>query len=201
MTRIIAGQARGRRISVPPRGTRPTSDRVREALFSMVESRLAATGQLWAEQTVLDLFAGSGALGLEALSRGAAQAVLVESDRAAAGIARQNAETLGLPAVVVARSVRAPGQAPGLPATIVLADPPYDWASADVAEVLGGLLIAGWIDEAALVVVERPARDHDSPLPTAVASSRRAFGGTALWYGRLTGEDAAGALRVQEGDA
>lgn len=201
MTRIIAGVARGRRLAVPPRGTRPTSDRVREALFSMLESRLAADGEVWPSQTVLDLFAGSGALGLEALSRGAGHAVLVESDREAARIARANAEALGLPAVVVARSVRAPGQPTGAPATVVLADPPYDWASGEVAEVLRRLATGGWIAAGALVVVERSARDDDSPLPGVTAPSRRAFGSTALWYGRLTVGDATGAPQVREGEA
>lgn len=199
MTRIIAGSARGRRLTVPARGTRPTSDRVRESLFSILDSRLAADGQRWADQTVLDLFAGSGALGLEALSRGAAHAVLVESDRTAARVARANAESLGLPAVVVARSVRSPGPAPADPAGLVLADPPYDWAAADVAEVIAGLRDAGWIAPEALVVVERPGRDEACPLPG--SPSRRLFGDTALWYGRLTAGDADGAPPAREGDA
>ncbi|MHB1212699.1 MAG: RsmD family RNA methyltransferase, partial [Candidatus Nanopelagicales bacterium] len=79
--RIVAGAARGRRLAVPPSGTRPTSDRVREALFSTLESDMAADGVAWPDFDVLDLFAGSGALGLEALSRGARGAVLVESGR------------------------------------------------------------------------------------------------------------------------
>lgn len=167
----------------------------------MLESRLAADGEVWPSQTVLDLFAGSGALGLEALSRGAGHAVLVESDREAARIARANAEALDLPAVVVARSVRAPGQPPGGPATVVLADPPYDWASMEVAEVLRSLVTGGWIAAGALVVVERSARDDDSPLPGGTAPSRRAFGSTALWYGRLTVGDATVAPQVREGEA
>lgn len=199
MTRIIGGSARGRRLAVPARGTRPTSDRVRESLFSILDSRLAADGQRWADLTVLDLFAGSGALGLEALSRGAAAAVLVESDRAAAGVARANAESLGLPAVVIARSVRSLGPASAGPAGLVLADPPYAWAAADVAAVLITLRDAGWIAPDALVVVERPARDEACPLPA--ACSRRVFGETALWYGRLTVGDADGAPPTREGDA
>src|SRR6202035_5940905 len=81
LTRIIGGVAGGRRIAVPPRGTRPTTDRVRESLFSIVTARLDLTGR-----SVLDLYAGSGALGLEALSRGAATATFVESDRRAGAV-------------------------------------------------------------------------------------------------------------------
>jgi 16S rRNA (guanine966-N2)-methyltransferase len=201
MTRIIAGSARGRRLAVPARGTRPTSDRVRESLFAILDSRLAADGARWADQSVLDLFAGSGAMGLEALSRGAARAVLVESDRAAARVARDNAASIGLPALVVARSVRSPGPCPQGPAGLVLADPPYDWAAEEVAGVLAGLVTSGWIDPAALVAVERPARDDASPLPAPASPTRRRFGDTALWYGRLTGERAEGDPPAREGDA
>ena len=106
MTRIIAGSAGGRRLAVPPAGTRPTSDRVREALFSALDSEWRTRGIGWPEVRVLDLYAGSGALGLEALSRGASQAVLVERSRAAAGILRTNVATVDLPgAVVLARDV------------------------------------------------------------------------------------------------
>ncbi|NUP26885.1 MAG: methyltransferase, partial [Nocardia sp.] len=90
MTRIVAGTAGGRRLKVPPAGTRPTSDRVREALFSSIEARMDLAGA-----RVLDLYAGSGALGLEALSRGAAAALLVESDRRAAAVLRANIAELG----------------------------------------------------------------------------------------------------------
>ncbi|MGW0507652.1 RsmD family RNA methyltransferase, partial [Micromonospora sp. NPDC003241] len=83
MTRIVAGTAGGRRLKVPPAGTRPTSDRVREALFSAIDARLDLDGA-----RVVDLYAGSGALGLEALSRGAAHALLVEADRKAAAVVR-----------------------------------------------------------------------------------------------------------------
>src|SRR5438067_2074266 len=92
MTRIVAGIAGGRRLRVPPAGTRPTSDRVREALFNMLAARMDFDGV-----RVLDLYAGSGALGLEALSRGASHALLVESDRKAAAVVRGNIADLGLP--------------------------------------------------------------------------------------------------------
>lgn len=91
LTRIIGGVAGGRRIAVPPRGTRPTTDRVRESLFNIVTARRDLTGL-----AVLDLYAGSGALGLEALSRGAASVLFVESDQRSAAVIARNIEALGL---------------------------------------------------------------------------------------------------------
>src|SRR5215207_8604815 len=99
VTRIIAGRAGGRRIAVPPAGTRPTSDRVREALFSALTADPGLDGA-----AVLDLCAGSGALGLEALSRGAAHALFVESDRRAAAVLRRHAAALDLPGAAVRAS-------------------------------------------------------------------------------------------------
>jgi 16S rRNA (guanine966-N2)-methyltransferase len=195
MTRIIAGTARGRRLAVPGSGTRPTSDRVREALFSSLESEWIARGIAWSQVTVLDLFAGSGALGLEALSRGAARAHLVERARPAASTLAANVSSLGLPgAEVVVRDVLhlaalpAPQPAP----LLVFADPPYDWPAADLASVLERLHGAGWIGDDAVVVVERPARDPDSPLPATWAEPRRRpYGDTVLWYGRVASDDVA----------
>lgn len=189
MTRIIAGAARGRRLAVPPSGTRPTSDRVREALFSAIDSHWAAAGIGWAQVDVLDLFAGTGALGLEALSRGACRAVLVERSRSAARILAANAATVGCPgAEVVVRDAMSLATSPaeGAPAALVLVDPPYDVAAAGLRSMLSGLAGAGWIAEDALVVVERPSRDGESPLPdTWIEDRRRAYGDTALWYGRV----------------
>src|ERR1700761_4642969 len=98
MTRIIGGVAGGRRIAVPPRGTRPTTDRVRESLFGIVTARLDLTGL-----AVLDLYAGSGALGLEALSRGAASALFVESDPRTAAVITRNIDALGLTGATLRR--------------------------------------------------------------------------------------------------
>ncbi|WP_019739998.1 16S rRNA (guanine(966)-N(2))-methyltransferase RsmD, partial [Mycobacterium avium] len=98
MTRIIGGVAGGRRLAVPPRGTRPTTDRVRESLFNILAARRELTGL-----AVLDLYAGSGALGLEALSRGAATALFVESDPRAAAVIARNIDTLGLPGATLRR--------------------------------------------------------------------------------------------------
>lgn len=192
MTRIIAGVARGRLLSVPARGTRPTSDRVRESLFSSLSSRLASEGVPWAHLDVLDLYAGTGALGLEALSRGARSVVLVESDRSAARTLRANCTMVGLPgAEVVERRVRSLGSSqPPAPAgySLVFADPPYEVPAATMRDELLVLSEAGWIGRHAVMVVERPARDEACPLPPGwpVLDERR-YGDTALWYGRPPG--------------
>jgi len=192
MTRIIAGTARGRRLAVPSTGTRPTSDRVREAMFSALDSDLAADGRAWSQIRVLDLFAGSGALALEALSRGALGAVLVEKSRAAAKVASANAEAVGCPgAQVVVRDV---WLAAALPppeggAGLCFADPPYEWDASDLRELLRGLAAAGWLADDAIVVVERPAKDPHSPMPGSWPDARRrAYGDTVLWYGRFVAQ-------------
>lgn len=191
MTRIIAGQARGRRLDVPGAGTRPTSDRVRESLFSTLASDLTGSDTTWSDAVVLDLYAGSGALGLEALSRGAAAAYLVESGREAQRVLRRNSATVGLEgAQVVGRRVeQLVGMPPPDPApSLVLADPPYDLPAADLRRLLSRLAAQGWIASGARVVVERPTRDVGVPMPEAwVTGSRRTFGDTSLWYGRADG--------------
>ena len=188
MTRIIAGVARGRRLSVPSSGTRPTSDRVRESLFSALDSALLADGAGWAQVDVLDLFAGTGALGLEALSRGARSAVLVERSRPAGRVLAANVDVVACPgAQVVLRDARQLAAVPAsTPATLVLVDPPYDWASAAIRGLLEELRAAGWIADGAVVVVERAAKDAESPLPVGWEEDRRrTYGDTALWYGRV----------------
>jgi len=193
VTRIIAGSARGRRLAVPPTGTRPTSDRVREALLSALEHELGTLGGA----RVADLYAGSGAVGLEALSRGAAHALLVEKDRKAVAVLRQNVETLRLDGAVVlpddvARLAAAPPPgAARAPYDLVFADPPYDVPDADVEAVLSGLATNGWLAEGGLVVVERarPRRGGGFAWPDGYEPLKdRQYGETvlrtALWYGR-----------------
>lgn len=162
MTRIVAGRAGGQRLQVPAKGTRPTSERVREALFSHLDHLGYTDGT-----RVLDLYAGSGALGLEAVSRGAARAVLVESGRAAAAACRANAERTRLAARVQVRAVPVRRYlAAGPPADgfdLVLCDPPY--ADEDTDEVLATLAEPGWLAEDALVVLERDARSAPPTWP------------------------------------
>ena len=146
--RIIAGQWRGRPLAAPKGdATRPTADRTREALFSMLASRVGSFEDL----AVADLFAGSGALGFEALSRGAASCLFVEQDRAALDALRANAEKLGVRADIRATSVLALGPAPK-PMDVILMDPPYGTGAGSVAlDKLGRL---GWIGPATWVSIE-----------------------------------------------
>lgn len=183
MTRIIAGSAGGRRLTVPPgAATRPTTDRVREALFSALEARGAVRGA-----RVLDLFAGSGALGLEAGSRGAAETVLVDSSRTAAQAARRNVTVVGLPRVsVVLSSVERylSGRTPR-PADLVFADPPYWLSEPDLAAVLEALT-GGWLTEQSLVVVERSDRSPEPRWPAGLQRTLlRRYGQTTLWVARV----------------
>lgn len=177
MTRIIAGRAGGRRIAVPPSGTRPTSDRVREALFSALEHDPGLDGA-----AVLDLCAGSGSLGLEALSRGAAEALFVESDRRAAGVLRRNVSDLGLGGTVITGRVGTVVAAPAPRAFgVVLADPPYAVTDDEVAGWLAAAVGAGWLTDDAVVVVERSRSRAPFPWPRALVAGRaRRYGDTVL---------------------
>jgi 16S rRNA (guanine966-N2)-methyltransferase len=177
VTRIVAGTAGGRTIQVPGSGTRPTSDRVREALFS----RLDHAG-LVAGAHVLDLYAGSGALGLEAASRGAADVVLVESARAAAEMCRRNAATLGLGVVrVVPLRVSAFLRQAQESVDLVFLDPPYDVPEAELTEALVG--VARVLAPGGVVVVERSVRTPEPTWPSGVVrADERRYGDTLLWF-------------------
>lgn len=183
MTRIVAGVARGRRLQVPAGDrTRPTSDRVREALFSTLESARGG----WAGARVLDLYAGSGALGLEALSRGAEAVQLVEQARPALAALRRNVDAVGLPGarVVASRVERHVSSAAAEPFDVVLADPPYILPCDAVTEVLTSLIRRGWLAAEAVVVVERATRSGAPAWPDGLEGSReRRYGETSLWYG------------------
>ncbi|SDO24923.1 16S rRNA (guanine966-N2)-methyltransferase [Klenkia soli] len=182
MTRIIAGSARGRVLKVPASGVRPTGDRAREALFNSLGSLLDLPGA-----RVLDLYAGSGALGLEALSRGAAEAVLVESGPKVLPVLRANVAALGLPgATVVPGSVPAVVARPAaVPFDLVLADPPYAVEPAVVLAVLTALHEGGWLAPEAVLVVERPSREAPWEWPTPLTALRdRRYGEAVLRYGR-----------------
>jgi 16S rRNA (guanine966-N2)-methyltransferase len=192
VTRIIAGAAKGRRLEVPPGGARPTTDRVRESLFASLDHLLGGFAGL----SVLDLYAGSGALGLEAVSRGAARAVLVERDRPTAAVARRNAALVaGGAARVVAAGVPgflgAADQPDGGPFDLVLADPPYAMPAGELEAVLARLG-GGWLTPRAVVVVERASRGGAFAWPEGIAALRESrYGSTTLWYGRAApdGED------------
>jgi 16S rRNA (guanine966-N2)-methyltransferase len=180
MTRVVAGDLGGRRITVSSgRATRPTSERAREGLFSAL---VAMRGSL-AGAAFLDLYAGSGAVGIEAASRGAARVTCVERDPRALTVLRANVEALA-PGVVevsaspVERFLRAPTNHPN---DVVFLDPPY---SDPVDEVLALLAADAWLAPSAVVVVERSARDAEPAWPEGVEPERsRRYGDTMLWYG------------------
>jgi 16S rRNA (guanine(966)-N(2))-methyltransferase RsmD len=185
VTRIIAGTHRGRRIATPEgAATRPTADRVREALFGS----LGPVDGL----RVLDLYAGSGAVGLEALSRGADHALLVESDPKAARVARENVALLGVgrqAVLAVGRVEQTLGYGPnGDPYEVVYADPPYAISEEELAAVLAALAGQGWLAPDAVVVVERSRRSPQPSWPEGVPGITpercRRYGDTVLWYGR-----------------
>lgn len=180
VTRIVAGVAGGASLRVPAKGTRPTSERVREALFNALDAAGEVTGA-----RVLDLYAGSGALGLEALSRGAETVLFVESDRAAVRVLNQNVRTVGLPGALVrtgtVRGVLA--SAAPHPFDLVLADPPYRLAGTELDAMLAALLAGDWLAEHGVLVAERAATDEapEWPVPLRATRSRR-YGDTVLHF-------------------
>lgn len=180
VSRIIAGRFGGRRLTTPEgRGTRPTSDRVREALFSRLDHLDVVEGA-----AVLDLFAGSGALGLEAVSRGATRAVLVDSDRRAIEACRRNVADLAVGASVQVRRQSVTTFLAGTPETfdLVLLDPPYNETEQHLSHVLTALM-AGWLAPDALVIVERDARSVEPAWPIGlIGTQRRNYGETVMWF-------------------
>jgi 16S rRNA (guanine966-N2)-methyltransferase len=185
VARVIAGEAGGRRLAVPDgRETRPTSDRAREGLFSTVAS---IVGPLTGTR-VLDLYAGSGAVGLEALSRGAEHVLLVESGARASAVIRQNIEALGLPgATLIADRVERvlAHEPPGDERyDVAFADPPYAMADAEISRVLSLLADEGWLARDALVIVERATRSGPVRWPDGFVPDRaRKYGEATFWYG------------------
>jgi len=191
MTRVIAGAAGGRRLAVP-RGTatRPTSDRAREGLFASVLSEIGSLDG----KRVMDLFAGSGAVGLEALSRGAKHVLLVESDTRAAAVIKANVAAVGMAGAIVVTDraerllAQPPPGPPGLPGApgrydLVFADPPYAATAAAVTRVLT-LLADGWLADEALVVVERATRSGPLDWPPGYGPGKsRRYGEATFWYG------------------
>ncbi|CAN5468200.1 16S rRNA (guanine(966)-N(2))-methyltransferase RsmD [soil metagenome] len=171
---------------VPPKGTRPTTDRVRESLFNVLAARLD-----FSDLAVLDLYAGSGALGLEALSRGAATAVLVESDQKACIVIARNIATLGLSGATVRRGAVAAVLAAGsaAPVDLVFADPPYDVDTAELVAMVGSLVENRWVATGTIVVVERSAASAPLDWPPGwVAWRDRSYGDTRVEMAEL-GED------------
>jgi 16S rRNA (guanine966-N2)-methyltransferase len=192
LSRIIAGSRRGRRIAMPPGDrTRPTSDRVREALFSAITA-WAGTAAEPAERSLAglafcDLYAGSGAVGLEAASRGATPVLFVERNGRTAQLIRNNAEALQLAVEIATTSVvqllrRPPAQS----FDVVFADPPYELESSIVSDQLEQLVNNDWVGPGSLIVVERSRRSTELVWPAAAANRwSRAYGETILYFGSL----------------
>ena len=190
--RIVAGRHRGRRLLAPPGETvRPTSDRAREALFNILShGQLAAEGIPFAGAAVLDAFAGTGALGLEALSRGAAEAAFIERDPEALATLRQNIAALGEDSHsrVVPGDATRPPRAP-LACALVFLDPPYRSGLATAA--LGALEAAGWLMPQALAVIELAAREELTPPARFFLLDERRYGAARLLFlrrGETTGD-------------
>jgi 16S rRNA (guanine966-N2)-methyltransferase len=189
VTRIIAGVHGGRKLSAPAGAqTRPTSDRVREAFFSTLDSMTDLSGARF-----VDLFAGSGAVGLEALSRGASTTLLVESDSKAAKTIRDNIVALrvGTAARLVAAKVDLvlATEPEGGPYDVVFADPPYAVSDQEITALQLALVEHGWLAPGAVVVLERSTRTavRGTPLTWVegiTADRSKRYGETTLWYGR-----------------
>jgi 16S rRNA (guanine966-N2)-methyltransferase len=199
MTRIIGGSAGGRRLATPRgQNTRPTSDRVREALFSAIEAWCGSLDGL----RFLDLYAGSGAIGLEARSRGAGVVTLVESDRRTAKLINDNVGTLRFTHTeVISTTVAATLlRTPAAPYDVVFLDPPYPLGNDAVEGDLAHLVRNGWLANDALVVVERASRGAGFTWPDGFVGWReKKYGETVLRYGRAARPKAASDVRPSTG--
>jgi 16S rRNA (guanine966-N2)-methyltransferase len=188
VVRIVSGEFRGRALVAPPgEGTRPTSDRARQAVFNILEHAPWSPGLQG--RRVIDLFAGSGALALEALSRGAAYALLVETDEAARGAIRQNIEALHLfgRTRVHRRDATDLGRKPasdGAPFDLAFLDPPYAKGLGEKA--LAGLTSGGWLAPGAVVVFERGASEPELEAPGYEVLDSRRYGAAKVWFLRFT---------------
>ncbi|HEY2791168.1 MAG TPA: 16S rRNA (guanine(966)-N(2))-methyltransferase RsmD [Micromonosporaceae bacterium] len=185
MSRIVAGTYGGRRIATPVGDeTRPTSDRVREAMFASLDSVHAIYGRRF-----LDLYAGSGAIGLEAASRGADHVLMVENDAKAARVIRENVALLQAFEVATvsgsAVSVLLAGGPIGGRYDCVFADPPYALPESSLTAMLAALVEHDWLEPDAMVVIERSKRSPEPAWVDGITPLRsRRYGETMLWYGR-----------------
>ena len=184
--RIIAGSAKGRKL-ISPEGTsaRPTSDRAREALFSSLESEFGELNGI----RFLDLFAGSGAVSAEAMSRGAKFCTVVESDRAALEIARKNIEMVrttspASEAIYIEGEVETFAKRHSNPFDVIFLDPPYSYPDSDLTDIVASLQGSGFIAPSTLVIVERASRSEEFPWPATMKPVKeRRYGNAAIYYG------------------
>ena len=182
MTRIISGKYGGRKLQVPD-SARPTTEMVREALFSTLQSWDAVTGR-----AVLDLYSGSGGLGFEALSRGAENVVFVESNSKAVEILQKNAANLQAAAKVVKQTAKSFATSANLNQSkfdLVLIDPPYKVANQEILEVIEGLVSGEFLQENAILVIERPTRDLFVWPAVIKEIKNKRYGDNTLYYGSV----------------
>ena len=196
MSRVVAGSAGGRRIIMPSgRNTRPTTDRVREAVFSAVAAWAGTADrppdQALAGLAFCDLYAGSGAVGLEAASRGAHPVLLVEQDRSTVQLIRRNSAELGLPVTVRPSDVAALLGRPAETAfDLVFADPPYELPTPTLEAQLADLAVHGWLSRPALIILERSRRTPAPTFPAALTETwSRAYGETTVYFGARPEEE------------
>ena len=182
--RIIAGSSKGKTLFSPPDTTRPTSDRAREGLFSSLESEFGSIQDL----NVLDLFSGSGAVGVEALSRGAANVFSIEQHEATSRVAQKNFElvttatgkftVINSPAL---RFVSAPHQ---IVFDIIFMDPPYDISNSDIEELITKIELNGLLAERGLIAIERASKKSPFEWPTPFIQEKiRSYGQGSIFYG------------------
>jgi 16S rRNA (guanine966-N2)-methyltransferase len=192
VSRIIAGSRGGQRIAMPTGDrARPTTDRVREALFSAIAA-WAGTAATPVEESLdglafCDLYAGSGAVGLEAASRGASRVLLVEREPRTAQLSKRNAEALGLAVEIVVSPVeQILRKSPAQPFDVVFADPPYELDSPTVSAQIERLVSNAWVGYGSLIILERSRRSPQLVWPDAAAKRwTRAYGETILAFGSL----------------
>jgi 16S rRNA (guanine966-N2)-methyltransferase len=188
MTRIIGGDFRGRSIKVPDAEIRPTSSRVREAIFSSVEHAVSGLDDL----RVLDLFSGSGAFGIESISRGAAESVLIEKDLRAADSLHTNIANFGIKnaKVVIADVFIEVAQKSGRGTfDVVFIDPPYAVEDEQVDALIANLVENDWLNEYALIVVERGSRSQVLWPQQVEELRKKVYGDTSIWYGQYLTND------------
>jgi 16S rRNA (guanine966-N2)-methyltransferase len=188
MTRIIGGDFRGRSIKVPDAEIRPTSSRVREAIFSSVEHAVSGLDDL----RVLDLFSGSGAFGIESISRGAAESVLIEKDLRAADSLHINIASFGIKnaRVVIADAFMEVAQKSGRGTfDVVFIDPPYAVEDEQVDALIANLVENDWLNEYALIVVERGSRSQVLWPQQVEELRKKVYGDTSIWYGQYLSND------------
>ena len=184
MTRIIAGDLKGRALKVPTSVTRPTSSRVREALFSSITHQVGDYSAL----NVLDLFAGSGALGFEALSRGAHRVTFIESDRKACECIGNNAEQLNVQtaSIIQADVVHTVASTASALFDLVFIDPPYALSDDEMHGVLEHLATNAWLSNDALVIVERSGKSIVDWPNFFTPLNNKTYGDTSIWYGQYS---------------